>query len=89
MIHLNLGQWQVYGGGTFVSLYPLYAKAQAVAGPEILSLMSKPMPVYQMTLGDAVSLGGLTLVFVRLAFDFYKHFKEEKRRKSDSDKAND
>lgn len=79
----DAGRVIAYGGGSGVSATSLAAKASASGfniSPtpgDVVSLLNLPllqMGGAQVVVADLVSVGGLTFVALRLAFDVWKYF---------------
>jgi hypothetical protein len=65
----------VGGSGVFVFSNEVAAKAQQAAD------MAQQTPIGPFTISTVVSVGGLVVVFGRLAFDVFKYFDQRKKRK--------
>jgi hypothetical protein len=85
---LDLGRWIAYGGGSGVSLTSTISKAQEVSASitpspgDVMTVLNYPLIQIggvQLVTADIVSIGGLTLVAARLAFDVWKYLDARKR----------
>lgn len=74
---LDTGQLTAYVGGSGVSVVSLSTKAaEAQAAGHTIPLMSVPVPIVEVTLGDVVALGGFLVVVARFVWDIYRDKKE-------------
>lgn len=96
---LDAGRFIAYGGGGSLTTTSLVAKASpamASAGyppitptpGDVVSLLNWPLievGAMQVVVADLVSVGGLTFVGVRLAFDIWKYFDSRRGARSNGD----
>ncbi len=84
----DTGRLIAYGGGSGVSATSLAAKAQTAGVSitptpgEVVSVLNMPLLQaggVQLVAADVVSIGGIVLVALRLAFDVWKHYDERRR----------
>lgn len=89
----DAGRWIAYGGGSGVSATSLAAKAEMASMAitptpgEFVSVLNMQLAQFggvQLVAADVVSIGGIALVVLRLAFDVWKYI-DQRRREGGND----
>lgn len=89
-MQIDTGKAVAYGGGTGVSVVSASSKAAVITpdpGP-VLSILNAPLfhlGDVIVSLSDIVSIGGISLVAIRLAFDIYKYFDQRRRKGAENE----